>query len=164
MSKVYIVKASGGEFDDAWELNLSAYLDRTAAELEVLRLQEQTKRILAMFGDVDECYHQHARSQDFAPEEVPKVPKGPSKSTKESMAAHHAAMSAWREVAKPIIERNDMNRQAAMDAAREAAKQKAIDLGAIEDDLKVMGFESGRFSPSCRSADASYEIEELELR
>ncbi len=163
-NKVYIVVAAGGSYDDAWHSNLSAHLDRTVAELEVLRLQEQSKRIQTILEDVRKFYHEQLKAQAFTLEEVPQPPKGPSKQTKENRAQHKAAMDAYYKLAQPIAQRNEEKRLAAMNAAREAAKQKAIELGAIEDDLKLMGFEEAYFSVYCRDADASYEIEELELR
>lgn len=164
MATVYIVVASGGDYDSTWQENLSAWLDKTAAELEVLRLQEQTKRLMAMIDQVRVTYYDTLKANQLTLEKMPPVPRAPAKPNKENSAAHQAAMSAYKKLALPIAQRNEAKQLAAMDAARDAAKQKAMELGAVEDDLKVMGFEDRYFSPYCRDADASYEIEELELR
>ena len=164
MTTIYIVVASGGSYDDAWQTNLCACIDKTAAELEVLRLEEQSKKIGAMIREVEGAYRAGLHANKFTREEIPRPPSGPAKGDKESMKLHTAAMKAHYALVQPIAERNERRNTTAMLAAKEAAKQKAIDLGANEDDLKVMGFINEHFFLShCRDYDCAYFIEELEL-
>lgn len=165
MTTIYIVVASGGSYDDAWQANLCARFDKTDAELEVLRLEEQSKKIGAMIREVEGAYRGGLHANQFTPEVMPRPPSGPAKSDKESMKLHAAVMKAHYALVQPIAERNQRRNTAAMLAAKEAAKQKAIELGANEDDLRVMGFTNEHFFLShCRDYDCAYFVEELTIQ
>lgn len=163
MTTIYIIVASGGSYDDAWQSNVCARYSRDDAELEVLRLQEQSKKISAIVDEVRTTYYIALKAGAFTPEEIPRPPKGPAKSTKENRKLHAEEMQKYYALAQPIAKRNEARHIAAMAAAKEAAKQRAIELGADEDDLKVMGFDQPYFSLYCREGDASYDVEELEI-
>lgn len=163
---IYVVIAYGGEYDDAWESNVCAKYSRDDAELEVLELKQRREKLKTIHQPVQDAFYARCSIQEPM-EEVPNSPKGPSKSTKENMRLHWEAVDAWRAVARPIIERNQERENRAHQAAVEAARNKAIELGADEFDLKQLGFSkdnyNDRYHPSFCNFNCDYKIEELEL-
>ena len=159
---IYVIVAYGGEYDDAWESNVCAKRSRDDAELEILELEERRDKVKVMHPEVSSAFYA-ARQVREPMEEVPESPKGPAKTTKENMRLHREAVEAWRLVAQPIIERNQERENRAYLAAVEAARLKAIELGADERDLHELGFSESDYRAYSTNFDCDYRVEELEL-
>lgn len=160
--KIFVVIAYGGEYDDAWEKNVCAKFTETDAQLEILELEERRDKLKVMHPEVSSAFYA-ARQVREPMEEVPKSPKGPSKTTKENMRLHREAVEAWRVVAQPIIERNQEREKRAYSAAVNVAREKAIELGADERDLQHLGFTDADYRSYTANFDCDYRVEELEL-
>lgn len=160
--KIYIVKASGGEYDDAWENNLCACRTVETAEAEVTRLKEQAERLKEMAPKVAAFYRKFLQENPATQVEVPAHPKGPSKQTKENRKAYEQAAEAWRVKAHPILEGNQAAVNEQTRKATAASRQFAMGMGADEDDLKQIGLDDDLGWPSYE--DAEYTYEELEIK
>ena len=167
MTNIYIVKAGGGSYDDAWESNLFAVGDAQAAELAVWDLQLRHKFCESIWPQVrDAMEPAFALIRSFKGESFPPEPTVPPKANKEQREALNKARAEWRKQCEPITARNHARLDAIMKEGLEAAKAKAIELGANEDHLKDLGFYShtGKLQHPNFSSDVHYEWEELELR
>ena len=51
MNKCYIVKASGGQYDDAWECNIKVFLNEDAANAHAAELQSEVPEYSQQFSD-----------------------------------------------------------------------------------------------------------------
>lgn len=167
MNKIYVVKASGGSYDDAWESSLFAVGDAQTAELAVWDLQEQHKFLEKVWPDIQQVLQHGMKAvRDFKYEVIPPAPKGLAKASKEQLAEHRKAFNEWRKVSEPIQKRNEAQTDRLMKEAVEATRVHAISLGCTEEHLKELNFynHAGELTyPNFRS-DTSYDFEELELR
>lgn len=165
MSKIYVVKASGGSYDDAWECNVCAYLDEEKAQFEVWRLNEQMVRLREIHGKIQEAYYRRLKATQKGLEVAPERPRGPVKQTPTSKAEYKAAQKAWQVVADPILKRNQEHLAREYGAAKELARLQAVELGATEEDLVFLGFRTeGTYPITNYNLEATHEYEELELK
>lgn len=157
MTKIYIIKAFGGEYDDAWESNLFAVNDEQQAEAEVQRLKEQHQFLIgvdaALKPFVQEVY---AQVRAFKREPTPPEPKGSAK-----------AKEAWLKECEPIWKRNQAEIDSIWRRGGDVLMVKAQELGCDEEQLDALGFHIpggvGFNMPNFRR-DVDYSYEELEMR
>lgn len=169
MTKIFIITASGGSYDDAWENNLFAVQSQEGAEAEVERLNAQHALLCSIWNEVRAAlFEGYAKTRSVQQEPVPPAPKGPAKpGGKDAQRAHSKALEEWRAAAEPARVRNAAVVQQSMREAVESARQKAVELGADDEQLQALGFitlADGSTSPPHLMIDTSYSYEELELR
>jgi len=106
MSKIiYVIIASGGQYNDAWETNLFAVSDEETAKSEVTGLSESHERLSEIYNQVNSyIYSFPHRSHNQI--ELPPKPKGPAVSTKELMKAYREQIEEWNKLCGPIIAEN----------------------------------------------------------
>lgn len=169
MTKIYIIKAAGGRYDDVWEHNLFATADESQAKVEVQRLEDDhvflTGIMEVLTPMVQEAY---AQVRAFVREPTPQEPKGPAKGTKEDAAQHRRARDEWRAACQPIQDRNQRAINKITSDGALAALAKALELGCTDERIEALGFyrhgdDVGITMPRF-DTDVSYDYEELELR
>jgi hypothetical protein len=167
MSTIYVIIASGGSYDDAWERNVFAVADEAAAMVAVDELKARHERLKGLYQPIREFFNQHIRETApmFMHEPQPDYPKGPAKPNKEALKAHAAAIKEWTELAQPIGRRNQDRSLAHNRHVAAATRELAATLGADEEDMKALGLdrENGMAWPNF-DIDTNYSYEELELR
>lgn len=165
MEKIFIVSAYGGQYEDAWNTNLYALRDVVEAELAVLHEEERHQRLLKINTVVDQVHYGHIREAVCDMKKIPDQPCGPASMTKENMKLHKKALAEWRAIVIPLNEHNNNEQNRIFRDARAVAKQKAIELGADDLDLKTLGFtEPAEYHAYAFEEDTSFRFEELELR
>lgn len=169
MEKIYVIQASGGSYDDAWRHDMFAVRGEEQAVAEVERLKQLHADCLEMLKEVTSALHEGyaavraINAKDF---KLPPEPKGPAKPTKETQAAYRKRLDAWRKECEPIWQTIREVQNRAMVAAQQSALDKAVELGATEDHLKMFGFynPNGELTSPSFDRDTHYSYEELELR
>lgn len=156
MTKFYVMTASGGEYDDAWERNLFLVDSEEAAMVALEELEAQHARLVAIYEPVRKAFYDHLKANQPVMEAVPPYPHGHKKDFK-------AKAAEWDKHAKPIAMRNEQRRLDALNAASEAARQLARQLGASDDDITKLGLAEQLAFINYKS-DQSFSYEELELR
>ena len=167
MNKIYVVKCSGGSYDDAWESNLFAVGSAQDAELAVWDLQVKHDFCKEIWPKVQDAMSEgYAKVRAFKGEVAPPAPKGPAKPTKETKAEHRRATEAWRKECEPIWRRNQEKINEFAKEAVQAAFNTAIALGATEEHIKMLSFynHNGELTHPNFRTDTHYDWEELELR
>jgi hypothetical protein len=166
VTTIYIIQASGGSYDDAWERNLFAVADEAEALVAVEKLKAQHEKVKGIFDQVRRFFNESLKElcTKEPDEPQPTPPRGPAKNDKASMAAHHAAYKRWIEECTPIGQRNHARANARVAAAGLLTKAFAAELGADVDDLKMMGIDGTNVGWPSFDGDTHYSYEELELR
>jgi hypothetical protein len=168
VSTIYIIQASGGSYDDAWERNLFAVGDEAVALVAVDELKARHEKLMGLYRPIRDFFTQHMSETApmFMYEPSPDCPKGPAKPNKEALKAHAAAIKEWTELARPIGRRNQDRSLAHNRHVAAATRELATTLGADEEDLKALCLDDSDdvvVWPNF-DADTSYYYEELELR
>jgi hypothetical protein len=158
--KIFVIVASGGEYDSAWESNVVAYSTPEAADAEVNRLTAQRDRLRQLMPAISDVYFGALKNQPVLERASP-APTCPKKATREQQQRYSAACAAWREENLPLFKRNEARQQEHFQSAIRLSREKAIELGCDELDLEALGLNAGYLN---FDMDADYNIEELELR
>jgi hypothetical protein len=155
MPEAYIIVAYGGEYEDYWEENVSVFTDLTAAELEVIRLNDLDSKLHPIHKElIDEYWIKIGKSHvDLDP--VPDVPC--LKNDKEQATA----MKNWMKETASINERNTRHLQVVTDRINQEIKDLAIEKGCDEEMLAMFGLTEGRFATLYR--DRNYRINTVPL-
>lgn len=168
MKKIFIIKASGGSYDDAWENNLYAVEDQTQAELDVLQLKQDHDVCKDVWMNVWAVLQEgYVKVRGAAAQfKLPKEPKGPVRPNKESTAEYRRAYAEWRKQCEPIWAEIRKKQDAEMQAAIAIAFNYAAGRGLTRKQLEMLGFfnAAGELTSPSFQADTSYHFEELELR
>jgi len=169
MSNIFVIKVYGGSYDDAYESNLFAVHSEQQAQIEIKRLEQlhaDCKEMWEPLYDALQEGYKNIRalhSEDF---KLPPEPKGPAKPNKETAAELRKKLAAWRKECEPIWEGIRARQNAIMHEAQLATMHKAIELGATEEHLKMLGIRQpdGGLGGLSWERDAHFSYEELELR
>jgi len=176
MTKIYIIKAFGGSYDDAWKNNLYAVVEEEQAKVEVQRLTELHKFCEGIWPQVHnsltdgyaEARIAHDRNYFLQHQDLklPPEPKEPVKHTKETQAEYKKKYNAWRKEFEPIWKALQAEHERSMQMAYQASHDKAVELGATKEHLEMFGFfdQKGGLNPPSFDESASYCYQELELR
>lgn len=166
MSKIYVIVASGGSYDDAWESNLFAVTSETEAIDAVNELTARHEKLEAIYQPIYNFFRQHMRDNAglFAHEEMPDRPKGASRMTKEGQAAYKVACEKWVQECRPIARRNQDRSIEQNNHSAAATRIFAFSLGATEEDMQPLGLAGQEQNWPNFDADTNYSYEELELR
>jgi hypothetical protein len=161
-STIFIVVASGGEYDDAWQSNLFAFRNEEDAKEQVAKLTAQNEfansirpKIVQIYSDALLMPIDHLEEQDAHP-------KGPRKPTKQSLAEYNVKVAEWTAKNEPIAQRNLLRTEARRLLAAAAARKHAIDLGATDEHLDAIGFTETDFD-LYHHCDITYEYAEIQL-
>jgi len=161
--KIFLIVASGGEYDDAWSTNIGARYKIEDAEQEVARLKARDARITALVPELAEL-HSSLAQLPLELREIPRQPKWPKHSTKETMAAHRAAVDEWAKNAKTLLEFNQNLQNERAKKAFQATKELAISIGCNDEDLAFLRLTNQGFWHPCHVCeDCEYAIEEINL-
>lgn len=169
MEKIFVIQASGGSYDDAWQHDLFAVRGEERAQAEIERLKQLHADCLEMLKEVTDALHQGyaavraINAKDF---KLPPAPQVPAKANKEIQAAYRKKHDAWRKECEPIWRAISEEQNRAMVEAQQAARNKAVELGATEEHLQMFGFynPNGELTSPSFDRDTHYTYEELELR
>lgn len=169
MEKIFVVKVYGGSYDDAYESNLFAVLSESQAIAETVRLtqlHEECKQMWEPLYDALQEGYKNIRALNSEDFKLPPEPKGPAKPNKETAAEFRKKLAAWRKECEPIWESIRARQNAIMHEAQLATMHRAIELGATEEHLKMLGIRQpdGGLGGLSFESDANFSYEELELR
>lgn len=162
MSKLYVLTASSGSYDDYHEENICASLDKTVLELRQIELEERDGRWAMAEHAVINFYNQWIGENPFSQPvpAMPEYPKGPMKPTKDTINEHRRIVRVYQKEAERvnrIIQAVVAEREA---RAAEAQKAFALTVGLLPEDLEARSQWPVRWR---ESGGVSYSIEELEL-
>ena len=162
---VFVVVASGGEYDSAWEQNLYAYRSRADAGCEVERLEAFQARVRPLVNDIKQAAYAVLGNRPVMLQ-TPAPPPVPKKANREEYARYQRAHAAWKTEIKPIVDENNARLEANYQLARQAAVNTAIDLGCSDEDIEALGlYDPVKWLGGVTdTTEISYNIEELELR
>lgn len=160
MNKIYLVKAYGGEYDDAWEDNLFACTTQEAAELAIIELQERDARIKIVLPTLHQQFIELRKFMPLEQEMAPPWPKGPAKQTKENRDAHQRQIAEYQRIVLPMNARNTAKQHAWTDKVTELQRAEAQRLGLSDADTAIIDFPVYR----AHADTSNYMFEELELR
>jgi len=158
MTTIYLVVASGGQYEDHWTRNVGARHTQEDAQALVEACAASNARLVEAYPGVYAVFRDTLRSAS-AFLHTPDRPAVRSAHTPESAALHAASLLEWQQVCKQITLTNEQQHRVTVLLAGEAACQEGRNLGLTEEDLDSIflhdypGFE-----------DATYEIEELEIQ
>lgn len=162
MSMIYIIVAYGGQYDDAWESNLTARYIKEDAELAIIELQERDARVKAAMPKLVAQFKELQAKFPLSQEPHPAMPKGPAKQTKENRAAHDKVMQTYYTENQRVWAINQARQNAwneeMTNYQRGFAKNEC---GLSDTDLMIINFPT--HSAYCFSHEADYRIDELEI-
>ena len=169
MTKIYIIKSSGGSYDEAWENNLFGVVEEEQAKVEVQRLRDERAFLSEMRTHlqpmIQECY---AQVNAYKRTPTTPEPKGPTEANREKVAEWRKAKEAWRVECEPIWKRDQEAINTIVSDGAKAVLAKARELGCEDRHIEALGFyrhgaDAGISMPSFNQ-DVDYSYEELELR
>jgi len=169
MTKIYIIKASGGSYDDAWENNLFGVVEEEQAKAEVQRLKDEHEFLSEVITHLQPMAQEfYAQVSAYKRTPTPPEPKGPSKANKEKAAEWRKAKEAWRVACEPIWQRDQEAINKIISDGAMVVMAKARELGCEDKHIEALGFyrmgaDLGINMPSF-DRDVDYSYEELELR
>lgn len=160
---IFIVTASGGDYEDSWKRNVRAFRLKEEAENYVATATAQIVFINSIRQTVVKFY-QDLLSVPVPEQEMPDpYPKGPARPTKQSWAKHYVELREWANKNDVVIERNNLRTKVHYETCYNEAIKCATSMGATEEHLSIMGFSNGHFDMFSDMYDATYEYEEIEL-
>lgn len=164
-SSIFVVRASGGEYDDAWETPLYAVTELEAANAAVDAERDRHERVCAVYDEVCRVFHEALASTPSDAKEVPPCPKGPAKPTKQNREEYRQALARWDAERRPIVEHNAKEYDRIRRLASATAAHTALDAGLNESDLPALGFDANglfvAYHLDRRSSFSHYELELL---
>lgn len=173
MKKIFVIKAGGGSYDDAWERNLYAVEDQTQAELDVLEHRERHEQCKEWWMTVQQIIQAGwTRVREYKPTRLaPPQPVPPTrlKDKEKDQAArqeYRRRLDAWYKEMRPIEQELRNAQDAVMHEAFVEAIAKVRELGGTEAHLMQLGFYDDRGQVRHPSFDPNtdYDCEEIELR
>ena len=169
MTKIYIIKSSGGSYDEAWENNLFGVVEEEQANAEVRRFKDEHKflsEVITHLRPMIQEFYDQVRAYERTP--TPPEPKGPAKANKEKAAEWRKAKEAWRLQCQPIWERDQEAINKIISDGALVVMEKARELGCNDEHLQKLGFyrmgADLEINMPHFNMDIDYDYEELELR
>ena len=161
--KIFVLVASGGEYDSAWERNVVAFTSSDVADKALAVLEEQRDRLQKIIPEISDVFYKILQQRPELEQTSP-APSPPSKAKVGSAAyeAYIAASKEWRQKNEPVMKRNEVRQAEHFQSAALAARRKAEELGCTDIDLAALGLTDDQYPDL--DMDVSYNIEELELR
>ncbi len=163
MSTIYVIVNFGGQYEDAWEINLFARRTRKAAETAVQELQERASRMTAANKLLVANFEKLRTEIPLSLIAWPVRPVGPAKQNKENLAAYKKALTVYHAENKRIAainrERQLVWNEKVSACQREFAKHEC---GLSDADLTGLHFPIS--SIYCFAETGDYRIDELVLQ